>query len=563
MLFISYSARTLEDKQNKQPLPFPFSFFPLLLCTMPFRRRGVSPYQQVVITTKAVGDKYLRRRQGQQQSQKRSFLVGFLFLVCWTTAWWKNHPPTTTEPQASTSSSSSSSSSAFSSYLEEPLSSSASVVASSLTLTFLGDVAFRAYDEERKRFVKTTIDLHQPIAPSIQSLLHASDWTVAHLESSVVSNITLARRRNYVSNEQEPLEPKQDVARKRPQAWFASDVQDLRQLYNAGVSAVSVANNHFLDSLVTGDVSSDGNVKNYIDESIDLIRSSGLNPLFGTNDNDDDDDDDYVENNINDQRYFTMDTVVLYDVRIAVFTTNAAQDLPYSCEINTVVEEEEDIGRLPCLLSSPNKDGSEDGNEMDLDGVLQLAMAVEEAEASHDLVIVLIHWGENPDKNVQPWQTKLSQLIPGQMMVGHQTQRLQGISLLDRSLYDEDDDDSSSSNDTDEYNNADARDHYHHQHRHVYYGQFSSYGLGSTLWPLGGESHSSALLQVKVLLQDGIDAKPILQPCLIPTVMRNGQLQMADRQAAQKTEALVHQLSQTLAQETNTGTGSVPLCPID
>ena len=354
-----------------------------------------------------------------------------------------------------------------------------------VTLSFMGDVAFR--HQLDNRFV--SLSNQDPFSDEVKEILQTkSDWTLANLETSIVEDIDKIKARSYVGSKNNDDDDDNDGDDDDgPRAWFASDGRDLKYLQGSGINAVTVANNYWFD------------VEADVDVSHKLIRDFGVQPLVGQSDP-------LTTLEGVDVKTHTFDRIQIGPYHAAVFTTNAALDLPFPCQ-NLVSTN----NISPCL--GTQKDGHTREWKIDWESVDHMMKAIQQSSSSCDIIIVSIHWGTQFQDEVHPWQIRIANKFQNaskgvaSLIVGHHPHRLHGI--VHNSIQD----------------------------------TVVAYSLGSTLW-MFGESHSS-ILQVKLL------AGKISSLCIVPTVMEGGVLHVAHGQMSTEILNKIDELSSEMHKTNN------------
>ena len=371
------------------------------------------------------------------------------------------------------------------------------VSSSSFRLVFIGDVAMGQWGGKSKGFIRT---LHKdPVDSAVKEVFSASNYTFANLETPIfrfddigrVSGAADAASGGSDPNDEDKLPPpsvrKTDGSDQR--AWFAVTRTDLKYLRSIQIDGLTLANNHWYDIGTHGL------------GTASMIRESGGTPLGVPIDN---------------GGAFEKTVVTISpDVLVAVFTTNAALDVPHPCTNLQPMTQETTLSP-PCLAEINQGRGTARNWTIDQSKVETLVEAVRAAKSTnlYKLIIFNVHWGTQFQDKVHKWQrTMAAQLVEAgcHLIVGHHPHRVHGVEV-------------------------------HHDKKNG----LAVYSLGSTLWPYG--TSPSVILTVDVTEQphtlSTTNRSLEVEACLMPAMMKQGKLCLTPH----REQALRHvtQLSNTV-----------------
>jgi poly-gamma-glutamate capsule biosynthesis protein CapA/YwtB (metallophosphatase superfamily) len=235
--------------------------------------------------------------------------------------------------------------------------------AKSLELTFVGDIVLGVYTERGERD-DVFVELHAPDADPFAEVaeLLAADVVVGNLESPVMTTL-----------------PKHPPISARHR--YAGSAAHLAQLQRAGFTVMSLANNHYFDLGVPGQL-----------ESPARLAEAGLFPI------------------------------------------GAAQTRAPRLHIDSFEVQGWRIGFLACTTVH-NHRGDADGPRVPLLSFARLDEAVailEAARPDHDLLIAVVHWGAEYSDEVGTSHTYAARKLAGagvDLIIGHHPHVLQAIDV--------------------------------------------------------------------------------------------------------------------------------------
>jgi poly-gamma-glutamate synthesis protein (capsule biosynthesis protein) len=237
-----------------------------------------------------------------------------------------------------------------------------------VSLSFVGDIIVGHYHS--RGYARHHRGDHAPLA-AVAPLL-AADLSIANLETPLVATLP----------QHSPVHSKYR---------FGAGKDAIRILKQAGIGAVSLANNH------AADLREDG-----LRQTPHLLREEGITPL-------------------GEARVpaagspFVVHTVAVRGLRLGIVAATTQQNVPLAAKPTTPRLPVCDTALLPRHLAPP----------------------LREARADHDLLIVLLHWGTQFTEQPSPTQRRVAHALieaGADLVIGHHPHVLQGIERYRRGL---------------------------------------------------------------------------------------------------------------------------------
>jgi hypothetical protein len=240
-----------------------------------------------------------------------------------------------------------------------------------LELTFVGDVIFGRYREDNA--------FDPIIEPDKVTERHPLAAPFAEIEAQLRSDVLVANLETPVIPDLPQTSPIRSKFR------FGGDLDDVELLAAAGFEVVSLANNHYYDLRVDGQL-----------HSPKVLAEAGLFAIGASR---------------TEAPLYRVESYTDKGWRIGfIAVTN---------RINTPVSEEEPSAEQPRVPYIALRDMPD-----------ELLPLVEQARGSHDLVVVAVHWGDEYAEAPSVYQQKVArELIEGgvDLVIGHHPHVLQGV----------------------------------------------------------------------------------------------------------------------------------------
>ena len=272
----------------------------------------------------------------------------------------------------------------------------AAVSTTAVTLNFVGDLAFQYLSPSRK-WVSPYVD--PALSPEIRLILQ-NGWTFGNLETSVVSHESL-----------HDVPPKTTDTTATPKGVFVATPENITTLADNGFNALTICNNHWYD---TGEVGSARTAK--------ILSAAGIRPLCQAS-----------SKNTNAVK---VESIEIGDEkwRIGLIASNVAIDTPEPCDNYKTST----FSHRPSCIASHRSASGDKGKPREWKynhtSIEQLLDAVSKSVSTHDMTVVSLHWGKQFQEKVSPAQRRLGQNIVragAKLVVGHHPHVVHGMEIVE------------------------------------------------------------------------------------------------------------------------------------